>query len=107
MNEFTELRQTRVFFEALFELAPDAIVVVNGEGRIVQINKQAEKIFGYSRDEVLGKPVEIFLPERGSSGRTGQPDAGLRQSTWKSCKNSTRSSETVRAARGPTTAGRG
>ncbi len=64
MNEFTELRQTMVFFEGLFELAPDAIVVVNRKGRIMQINKQAEKIFGYLRDEVLGKPVEIFLPER-------------------------------------------
>ncbi len=64
MNEFNELRQTGVLFEGLFELAPDAIIVVNREGCIMQINKQAEKMFGYGRDEVLGKPVEIFLPER-------------------------------------------
>lgn len=64
IRELEELRQTRVLLEGLFEFAPDAIVVVNREGYVVQINKQAEKMFGYSKDEVLGKPVEIFVPER-------------------------------------------
>lgn len=64
INELVELRQTVVLFEGLFEFAPDAIVVVNHEGSIMQINKQAERIFGYGRNEVLGKSVEIFIPER-------------------------------------------
>jgi len=50
--------------EALLEAAPDAIVVVDGDARIVLVNKQAEHMFGYSRDELLGEPVEMLLPER-------------------------------------------
>lgn len=63
-REEEELRRTRAIFQGLFEFSPDAIVVVNRDGRIVQINTQAERMFGYSRDEVLNKPVEIFVPER-------------------------------------------
>jgi PAS domain S-box-containing protein len=63
MNEFTELRQTRVSLEDFFEFVPDAIVVVNREGYIVEINTQAEKMFGYSKDEVLGKSADVFIPE--------------------------------------------
>ncbi len=64
IDELVELRKTKILFEGLFEFAPDSIVVVNSEGSIVQINKQAENIFGYSRDELLGKPVEILIPLR-------------------------------------------
>ena len=51
-------------YEALFELAPDAILLVNGAGCIAHVNAHAEEIFGYRRDEVIGKPIEIFVPER-------------------------------------------
>ncbi|MCZ7395458.1 MAG: PAS domain S-box protein, partial [Candidatus Methanoperedens sp.] len=60
----TELGKTRAMFQGLFECAPDAIVVVNSEGRIVEANTQAEKIFGYSKNELLDKPVEVLIPER-------------------------------------------
>ncbi|MBI4596300.1 MAG: PAS domain S-box protein [Candidatus Tectomicrobia bacterium] len=59
-----ELLKTKSTYQGLFEFAPDAIVVVNHDGLMVQVNKQAERLFGYSREELLEKPVEILMPER-------------------------------------------
>ena len=51
-------------FAALLESAPDAIVIVDQNGRIVLANSQTEHLFGYTREELLGQPVEMLLPER-------------------------------------------
>jgi PAS domain S-box-containing protein len=59
-----ELNRTKAMFEGLFEFAPDAIVVVNSGGNIVRANKQAERLFGYSKDELSNTNHEILLPER-------------------------------------------
>jgi PAS domain S-box-containing protein len=59
-----ELNRVRAMFEGLFEFAPAAILVVNHEGRIIRVNKQTERLFGYSRSELLHTPLEILLPER-------------------------------------------
>jgi PAS domain S-box-containing protein len=59
-----ELNRVRAMFEGLFEFAPDAIMIVNHEGRIIRVNKQTERLFGYSRSELIDTPLEILLPER-------------------------------------------
>ena len=47
----------------LLDAAPDAIVVMNRDGRIALVNEQAEKIFGYGREELLGQEIEMLMPE--------------------------------------------
>ena len=47
----------------LLEALPDAIVVVDRDGTIVQLNSQTQQLFGYERDELLGQKVEILVPE--------------------------------------------
>lgn len=61
----TELAQSRSMgerFRRLVESAPDAIVVVDGHGAIVMVNSQAERLFGYAREELLGQGVELLVP---------------------------------------------
>jgi PAS domain S-box-containing protein len=58
------LMQSRAEFQALLESAPDAIVNIDADGRIVLVNSQTEKMFGYSREELLGQPVEVLIPPR-------------------------------------------
>lgn len=56
------LRASEARFRSLLEAAPDAIVIVDRAGRIVLVNQQAERLFDYRRDELLGQPVEALLP---------------------------------------------
>jgi formate hydrogenlyase transcriptional activator len=51
-------------FEKLFEFSPDAIVVSDEAGRILEANPQVERLFGYAPQELRGQPVEILVPER-------------------------------------------
>jgi PAS domain S-box-containing protein len=48
----------------LLESAPDGTVIVNADGRIVVVNSQTEILFGYSRQELIGQPVELLIPAR-------------------------------------------
>src|ERR1022692_1564466 len=49
-------------FKGLLEAAPDAMIIANEKGEIVLINRQTEKLFGYAKEELIGKPVEILIP---------------------------------------------
>ena len=50
-------------YRELLEAAPDAIIEVDQEGRIFVLNQVTEKLFGYTREELLGQPVELLVPE--------------------------------------------
>jgi PAS domain S-box-containing protein len=50
-------------FRALVEAAPDAMVCTAADGRVVLVNAEAERLFGYKREELIGQPVEILVPE--------------------------------------------
>jgi PAS domain S-box-containing protein len=58
-----EGRESEARYRGLLEAAPDAMVVVNQAGEIVLLNLQAEKQFGYQRDELLGQAVTNIIPE--------------------------------------------
>jgi PAS domain-containing protein len=62
-TDITERKRGEEKVRALLEAAPDAMVIVNGDGRIVLVNAQTEKLFGYSRAELLDQPVEMLMPE--------------------------------------------
>jgi protein-histidine pros-kinase len=63
--------RTQEQFRGLFEFLPDAIVAVDARGRIVLVNTQTERLFGYARDELLGQPLEILVPERLRAAHVG------------------------------------
>jgi PAS domain S-box-containing protein len=59
-----QLQQREERFRMLLDGAPNAMLMVNAEGRIEWVNPQAEQLFGYGREELLSQPVEMLLPER-------------------------------------------
>ncbi len=70
-----EVMHSEARFRSLLESAPDAMVIVDGQGQIVLVNQQAEQLFGYQRHEVIGQPVEVLVPA-GARARHAQQRVG-------------------------------
>jgi|SRR5690348_7874912 PAS domain S-box-containing protein len=71
-------------FGNLLDSIPDGIVIVNSTGRIVLVNTQAEKLFGYSADEIRGQSVEMLLPPASAASirENAQLTLPIRISEW-------------------------
>lgn len=74
VRDLTERVKAEAKFRGFLDSAPDAVVVINREGCIVIVNSLTEKMFGYKRDELLGKPVEILVPDRVRGPHVGYRD---------------------------------
>ncbi|HEX8947434.1 MAG TPA: PAS domain S-box protein [Dissulfurispiraceae bacterium] len=59
-----EGRDFRELYQQLIEAAPDAMVFVERSGRIALVNNEMEKLFGYSREELIGRDLHMLIPER-------------------------------------------
>lgn len=68
-RDLTETMEMEARYRMLLEAAPDAIVIVNVQGEIDFINAQAERMFGYQREELKGKPVDFLVPPRARSAQ--------------------------------------
>ena len=61
--ELNQKKLTEITFHLIVDSAPNAVLLVNQEGKIAYVNKQCESLFGYSSSEMIGMPVEMLIPE--------------------------------------------
>lgn len=66
-SKLAKIENNQEILYGVFEFAPDAILLVESTGRIVQVNAQTLNMFGYTREELLGRLIEVLIPERFAS----------------------------------------
>src|SRR5262249_43759507 len=64
----SERKRAEERFRLVVESAPSGMLMINREGRIILVNAQTEKMFGYGPGELLGQPVELLVPDRFRGG---------------------------------------
>jgi PAS domain S-box-containing protein len=79
LRDLTQLKEAEEKFRRVVETAPDAIVLVNPEGRIVMTNPRAEHMFRHAQQELIGQPFEILVPDRFRSGHADNRSAYFRK----------------------------
>ena len=67
-----ELRDAEATYRDLLEAAPDGFVIVDAQGTIVLVNQQTERLFGYGREELIGKSVELLVPPASRHAHKGE-----------------------------------
>jgi PAS domain S-box-containing protein len=70
-------RHSEETIRALIDSAPDAVVIMDARGMVSLVNQRAEEMFGYSRGEILGRPIEMLLPNRVHARHVGHRDGYL------------------------------
>jgi PAS domain S-box-containing protein len=71
IRSLQEAHRVQHRFRGLLESLPDAVLIVNAVGRMVLVNGQTERLFGFRREELLGQPVELLVPERYRAAHPG------------------------------------
>jgi PAS domain S-box-containing protein len=78
LRDVTQLKEAEEKFRRVMETAPDAIVLVSPEGRINMTNPRAEQMFRYTKQDLVGRPFEMFVPGRFRSGHADKGSASFR-----------------------------
>ncbi len=73
--DITERKRTEEQFRLMVEAAPNAMIMVNRSGAISLVNSQAEQMFGYAREELIGQPIEVLVPTTVRDDHPGMRDA--------------------------------
>lgn len=83
IRDITGRKRAEAKFRGLLESAPDAILIVDRHGKIVLVNAQTERLFGFDRDELLGQPVEMLIPARALPAHHGHRAAYFSRPTFR------------------------
>lgn len=78
IRDVTPRKQLEAKFRGLLESAPDGIVVIDTNGKIVIVNGQTERLFGYAKDELIGQTIEILVPDQYKMAHIGFRDGYIR-----------------------------
>lgn len=71
----SERKQAERWFQHLLESAPDALILVGRSGEMLLVNRQTEAVFGYPREALIGRPIELLVPERVRPAHAAHRDA--------------------------------